>query len=79
MKGPRLILFKDGDFNSSDETDGVTQANEKDKTIDFLGIGGAIIFSVLLCFVLLALVLQLLICSNHGFQERSTKVGKNKL
>ncbi|VVA90226.1 unnamed protein product [Arabis nemorensis] len=40
LKGPRLILFKDGDFNSSDETDGVTQANEKDKTIDFLGIGG---------------------------------------
>ncbi|KFK42993.1 hypothetical protein AALP_AA1G065600 [Arabis alpina] len=46
LKGPRLILFKDEDFNStvrdnsSDETDGVIQSNEKDKTIELLGIGG---------------------------------------
>lgn len=58
MKGPRLILFKDGDINSvvrdssSDENDGVTHSNEKDKTIDFLGIGGRIIFPILLCFAL---------------------------
>ncbi|ESQ36233.1 hypothetical protein EUTSA_v10007109mg [Eutrema salsugineum] len=46
LKGPRLILFKDGEFNSvvrdnpSDESDGVFQSNEKENTIDFSGIDG---------------------------------------